>query len=116
MTFRSLFWITLIGGSLWACVSQYTSPGGDVEEPEKPSSEASEETTSETSESTKSSSEETSSSSEKKDTADEAKREPTEASGSCDDRSCVSASDCCKGYQCAFDPERSKVIRYCLPQ
>ena len=28
----------------------------------------------------------------------------------------ISASDCCSGYQCAFDPERSKVTRYCLPQ
>jgi hypothetical protein len=110
MTFRSLFWITLIGGSLWACVNQYTSPGGDVEETskeEKPGSELPPESSHER--------EATSSSEETKTTPDDAKREPTEASGSCDDRSCVSASDCCKGYQCAFDPERSKVIRYCLP-
>ena len=31
MTFRSLFRITLIGCSLWACVNQYTSPDGEVE-------------------------------------------------------------------------------------
>lgn len=50
-----------------------------------------------------------------KGTPDEAKRTPTEASGTCDDRSCVASQDCCSGYQCAFDPERSKVQRYCLP-
>ena len=50
-----------------------------------------------------------------KGTPDEAKRTPTEASGSCDDRSCVASQDCCGGYQCGFDPERSKVQRYCLP-
>ena len=49
-------------------------------------------------------------------TPEEAKRQPTEASGSCDDRSCVASQDCCGGYQCGFDPERSKVQRYCLPQ
>ena len=58
----------------------------------------------------------TPSSQSKKDTPDEAKRQPTEASGSCDDRSCVASQDCCGGYQCGFDPERSKVQRYCLPQ
>ena len=47
---------------------------------------------------------------------DGADRAPTETSGTCDDRSCVSTSDCCKGYQCSFDPERSKVIRYCMAQ
>lgn len=52
----------------------------------------------------------------KKGTPDEAKRQLTEASGSCDDRSCVASQDCCGGYQCGFDPERSKVERYCLPQ
>ena len=116
MTLRSLFRITLIGGSLCACVNQYTSPGGEVEETstEKPSSE---DTSSEPSSSgSHESSESTSSSSESKGTPEDAKRDPIEASGTCDDRSCVSASDCCKGYQCAFDPERSKVIRYCLPQ
>ena len=59
---------------------------------------------------------ETLSSQPKKDTPDEAKRQPTEASGACDDRSCVASQDCCGGYQCGFDPERSKVQRYCLPQ
>jgi len=49
-------------------------------------------------------------------TPDEAKRTPTEASGTCDDRSCVASNDCCNGYQCGFDPERSKVQRYCLAQ
>jgi hypothetical protein len=52
----------------------------------------------------------------KKGTPEEAKRQLTEASGSCDDRSCVASQDCCGGYQCGFDPERSKVQRYCLPQ
>jgi hypothetical protein len=51
-----------------------------------------------------------------KETPAEAKRAPVEASGSCDDRSCVASQDCCGGYQCGFDPERSKVQRYCLPQ
>jgi hypothetical protein len=32
----------------------------------------------------------------------------------CDDRSCVGSSDCCNGYSCGFDPERSHVQRYCL--
>lgn len=49
-------------------------------------------------------------------TPDEAKRTPTEASGTCDDRSCVGSNDCCGGYECGFDPERSKVQRYCLKQ
>ena len=114
MTFRSLFRLTLISGSLLACVNQYTSPGGDVEEPERKTEEESPSSES-TSSTSRESSDETSSSTEKKETANEAKRDPIEASGTCDDRSCVSASDCCKGYQCAFDPERSKVIRYCLP-
>ncbi len=52
----------------------------------------------------------------KRETPEDAKRAPTEASGSCDDRSCVSTDDCCKGYQCGFDQERSKVQRYCLVQ
>lgn len=59
---------------------------------------------------------EPSSDSPKKGTPEEAKRQLTEASGSCDDRSCVATQDCCDGYQCGFDPERSKVERYCLPQ
>lgn len=114
MRFRSLIRIILIGGSLGACVSQYTSPGGEVEntstEPSSsPSSESSEEPRSEATSSE-------SPSSKASDTGDESLREPTEASGTCDDQSCVSTSDCCKGYQCGFDPERSKVIRYCLAQ
>jgi hypothetical protein len=114
MTFRSLFRITLIGDSLWACVNQYTSPGGDVENTEKTREEDPSESRS--GPVREYNSESTRTSDESKDTPDDAKRDPIEASGSCDDRSCVSASDCCKGYQCAFDPERSKVIRYCLPQ
>jgi hypothetical protein len=51
-----------------------------------------------------------------KGTPEDAKRQLTEASGSCDDRSCVASQDCCGGYACGFDPERSKVQRYCLPQ
>jgi hypothetical protein len=51
-----------------------------------------------------------------KDTPEEAKRAPVEASGSCDDRACSATDECCKGYQCGFDPERSKVQRYCLVQ
>lgn len=120
MTFRSLFRITVLSGSLWACVNQYTSPGGEVEnneeEKSKESSSPSSDEPSDTTNESRASSESSGSSSESKGTPEDAKREPTETSGSCDDRSCVSASDCCKGYQCAFDPERSKVIRYCLPQ
>lgn len=114
MTFCSFFRIILIGGSLGACVNQYTSPDGDVENTStKPSSESS----SLPSEEQSSSDEPTSASSEKKhETPDDAKRDPIEASGTCDDRSCVSTSDCCKGFQCGFDPERSKVTRYCLQQ
>ena len=106
MKFCSLFRITLIGGSLCACVNQYTSPGGEVESTstEPPSS-----TSHEPSEATKPPNQANG-------TPDEAKRTPTEASGTCDDQTCVSATDCCKGYQCAFDPERSKVLRYCLPK
>jgi len=32
----------------------------------------------------------------------------------CADVACQSNSDCCKGYACGFDPERSHVQRYCL--
>ena len=35
---------------------------------------------------------------------------------SCEDQTCVGNEDCCKGYGCAFDPERSRVQRYCLKQ
>ena len=114
MTFCSFFRIILIGSSLGACVNQYTSPDGEVENTStKPSSESS----SLPSEDQSSSDDEPSSASaKKKETPDEAKRDPIEASGTCDDRSCVSTSDCCKGFQCGFDPERSKVTRYCLQQ
>ena len=111
MTFRSLFRITLVGCSLWACVNQYTNPDGEVESPKEESTrkELPSDTSHEPSEAKRPSNEAS-------DTPDEAQRAPTETSGSCDDRSCVSASDCCSGYQCAFDPERSKVTRYCLPK
>jgi hypothetical protein len=36
------------------------------------------------------------------------------AGESCGDVACQSNSDCCKGYACGFDPERSHVQRYCL--
>ena len=106
MTFRSSFQVILISGSLCACVSQYTSPEPEVESTSTESSSSSSEEASEA----------TAPSNEARDTPDEAKRDPIEASGTCDDRSCVSTSDCCSGYQCSFDPERSKVIRYCLAQ
>ncbi len=32
----------------------------------------------------------------------------------CEDRPCVSNSDCCKGASCGFDPERSHAQRYCM--
>jgi len=51
-----------------------------------------------------------------RDTPEAAKRAPVEASGACDDRSCTANEECCKSYLCGFDPERSKVQRYCLPQ
>jgi len=113
MTFRSLFRITLIGCSLSACVNQYTSPDGEVE---STSAEARPSTSDEPSEATKPRSETTSPPSETNATPDDSKRAPTETSGTCDDRTCVSTTDCCSGYQCAFDPERSKVMRYCLAQ
>jgi hypothetical protein len=111
MTFRSFFRITVVGGSLWACVNQYTNPDGEVESTNEESTrkEPPSHTPHEPSEATRPSKE-------ADDTAEEAKRAPTETSGTCDDRTCVSASDCCSGYQCAFDPERSKVLRYCLPK
>jgi len=103
MTFSAMFRITLIGGSLWTCTNQYTSPGPEVENTsmEPASSEPSESQ---------------SSSSESGESKDAPERAPSEASGTCDDRTCVSTTDCCKGYQCGFDPERSKVMRYCLGQ
>jgi len=36
------------------------------------------------------------------------------AGDTCGDVACVSTTDCCKGYACGFDPERSRVQRYCL--
>lgn len=36
------------------------------------------------------------------------------AGESCGDVACQSNSDCCKGYSCGFDPDRSRVQRYCL--
>lgn len=116
MTFRSLFWITLIGGSPCACMNQYTSPGGEVEQTStEPSSSEPSEATSDSSESSDSS-DSTSSSSSSSGTANERERAPSETSGTCDDQTCVSSTDCCKGYACGFDPERSKVMRYCLAQ
>jgi len=111
MTFGSLFRIILIGGSLGACVNQYTSPGGEVENTntESTSAEPPSATPHEPSEAARPPNE-------TKDTPHEADRAPTETSGTCDDRTCVSTSDCCSGYQCGFDPERSKVTRYCLAQ
>ena len=32
----------------------------------------------------------------------------------CEDRPCMSDSDCCKSASCGFDPERSHVQRYCM--
>jgi len=111
MTPYSLFRVTVFGASLSACVSQYTSPGGEVEStstesPAPPPEEPGE----------ASAPSESSSPSKTSDSSSEAERAPSEASGTCDDRTCVSTTDCCSGYQCSFDPERSKVIRYCLPQ
>jgi hypothetical protein len=113
MTVCSLCWITLIGCSLGACVNQYTSPDGEVE---NTSTEPRSGDSHEPSEPTRPPNEPSDTRREATDSSDDAKRAPTEASGSCDDRSCVSTSDCCSGYQCAFDPERSKVTRYCLAQ
>jgi hypothetical protein len=33
----------------------------------------------------------------------------------CADRACAGNTECCNGYSCGFDPERSRVQRYCLP-
>jgi hypothetical protein len=38
------------------------------------------------------------------------------AGDTCGDVACQSSNECCKGYVCGFDPERSKVQRYCLGQ
>ncbi len=29
-------------------------------------------------------------------------------------RQCSSNEDCCEGFQCGFDPQRSRVVRYCM--
>jgi hypothetical protein len=117
MTFCSLLRVMVFGGSLFACVSQYTSPGGEVENTStEPGSGSSEEASEATESSSEASDTQREASSEANDASDEPKRAPTDTSGTCDDRTCVSATDCCSGYQCAFDPERSRVIRYCLPQ
>lgn len=39
---------------------------------------------------------------------------PSKPTGACDDRACTVDQDCCKGYGCSLDPERSRVQRYCL--
>jgi uncharacterized lipoprotein len=41
---------------------------------------------------------------------------PAPPTGACDDRACSVDQDCCTGYGCALDPERSRVQRYCLAQ
>jgi hypothetical protein len=38
------------------------------------------------------------------------------AGDTCGDVACQSSNECCKGYVCGFDPERSRVQRYCLGQ
>jgi len=38
------------------------------------------------------------------------------AGEACSDVACQSNNDCCSGYVCGFDPERSRVQRYCLGQ
>ena len=44
-----------------------------------------------------------------------AESEPSAAAGeSCGDVACQSNNECCKGYFCGFDAERSHVQRYCL--
>ena len=39
---------------------------------------------------------------------------PASTGETCGDVACQSNSDCCKGYSCGFDPERSRIQRYCL--
>lgn len=35
----------------------------------------------------------------------------------CDGRECSPVgAECCAGYSCGFDPSRSRVQRYCLPE
>ena len=45
-----------------------------------------------------------------------AEGESQAAGDTCGDVACQSSNECCKGYVCGFDPERSKVQRYCLGQ
>jgi hypothetical protein len=113
MAFGSFVRIALVGTSLGACVSQYTSPGGEVEHTNTESSSSGSHDESETVEP---STERHDTQDETKSTSSEPESAPSEASGACDDRTCVSTTDCCKGYACGFDPERSKVMRYCLSQ
>jgi hypothetical protein len=37
----------------------------------------------------------------------------TSSGGVCDDRPCSVNAECCEGYGCGFDPQRSHVQRYC---
>ena len=46
----------------------------------------------------------------------ESESESQGAGETCGDVACQSNTDCCKGYACGFDPERSRVQRYCLGQ
>ena len=48
--------------------------------------------------------------------ADDSPKANTETAGTCDDQTCVGTEDCCKGFACGFDPERSRVQRYCLKE
>jgi hypothetical protein len=49
--------------------------------------------------------------------ASEASEADSQAAGNtCGDVACQSTTECCKGYACGFDPERSHVQRYCLGQ
>ena len=118
MTSRHLFMTAMVAVSaaLYAC--RYSEP-----EPQTPDSKASSSSSSESSAPSASDSDSDSSSSSASDdssgtneVSNDAKREPTEASGACDDRQCVADQDCCKGYGCSFDPERSKVQRYCVKE
>jgi hypothetical protein len=101
--------LALVLGSALALSCKYSEPDTKLGNDEQKLS-------SESHEAPEPANQETSADSPKKGTPEEAKRQLTEASGSCDDRSCVASQDCCGGYQCGFDPERSKVQRYCLPQ
>jgi hypothetical protein len=107
MTFRigACLSAVLLFGTTASC--RYSEP---PKEPEasSPSSESRPTTT----ESSDSSSE----SSESEPAEGESPTPPTQTTGACDDRACTATEDCCKGYACGFDPERSRVQRFCLPQ